>query len=138
VAAKATSPSASLPRERWELLAAWSSFRRATPRGPSQHLAGSYEGEVWVNEAAAAYPAGGLRQPLAPGAVLVETHHPRGSDDVVVRFVMTKRNPGFDAAGGDWEYAVVTAAGDVEQRGLLPVCVRCHAEAGPARVFGHR
>ena len=49
---------------------------------------------------------------------------------------MAKRPPGSDTAAGDWEYAVVTPTGDVETRGSLAPCVRCHAEAPSDRLFG--
>jgi hypothetical protein len=49
---------------------------------------------------------------------------------------MVKRQPGFDPAGGDWEYLVVAPTGEIEARGRLPGCARCHAEAPAAGVFG--
>jgi hypothetical protein len=54
----------------------------------------------------------------------------------VTYFAMIKRPPGYDPGGGDWEYLVVTPAGRVEQRGILPLCARCHADAPHDHLFG--
>jgi hypothetical protein len=134
----ATAPAAPppKPRERWEPFAKLANLRTALTRAPSQHFAGAHDGEVLANEVAADYPALGPRRTLPAGAMLVETLRVRGRDDVVGHLVMTKRPPGSDAAAGDWEYAIVTAAGEVEARGSLAACVRCHAEAPHDRLFG--
>jgi hypothetical protein len=49
---------------------------------------------------------------------------------------MVKRPPGYDPEGGDWEYLVLTPAGEATQRGRLPLCKRCHAEAPNDHLFG--
>lgn len=137
--AEAPKPAASAapkPRERWDALASLASLRRALPRAPSQHFAGAHDGEVLANEAAAAYPSLGPSRALGPGAMLVEVHRARGRDDVVAYLVMTKRPPGSDPATGDWEFAVVSPAGEIEARGALPTCARCHADAPHDRTFG--
>ncbi len=129
-------PAPPKPRERWEPFATLSTLRPAAPRAPSQHFAGAHDGEVVTNAAAAAYPTLGPRSDLPVGSMIVETHRSRGRDDIVAHLVMTKRSPGFDPRGGDWEYAVVTATGEIEDRGPLPTCARCHAEAPHDRLFG--
>jgi hypothetical protein len=113
-------------------------MHQATSRAPSEHLTGELDGEVLVSEAAKAYPALGPRRELAPGATLVERHLERGSEKITVYFAMVKRPAGYDPDGGDWEYLVVAADGQVEERGRLALCARCHAEAPHDRLFGGR
>lgn len=124
------------PRARWELAPQLSTFRRATPRGRSQHFTGELVGEVLANAVAAAYPALGSARKLEPGAVLVEAHRAEGSEDIIAYLAMVKRPPGFDPPGGDWEYLVVDRDGGIERRGPLPPCARCHAEAPFDHLFG--
>ena len=111
-------------------------MRVATARAPSEHLTGELDGEVLVSEEAKGYPALGPRVTLAPGATLMERHLGRGSEKIAVYFAMVKRPSGYDPDGGDWEYLVVAADGQVEERGRLPLCARCHAEAPHDHLFG--
>lgn len=83
-----------------------------------------------MNEAAAAYPALGPERRLGAGAVLVEELHRPGSPDIEAYFAMARR------PDGRWEYLIVTPAGEVDQRGRLALCERCHAEAPHDHVFG--
>lgn len=85
---------------------------------------------------AGVYPALGPESRLAPGATLVERLFAPGAAAPLTYFVMVKRAPGFDAAGGDWEYLVVSPGAEIEQRGTLPLCGRCHAEAPHDHLFG--
>lgn len=121
---------------RWELAGRLRTFRRATSRGRSQHMNGDMEAEVLASEEASVYPTLGPLRRLPGGAVLVEAHYAAGSAAPEVYFAMVKRAPGFDPAGGDWEYLIVEPSGDVAQRGRLPLCARCHAEAPHDRLFG--
>jgi hypothetical protein len=108
----------------------------ATRRARSEHLSGELEGEVLAGPAAGTYPVLGPTSALAPGATLVERlFDPHGAEPVAY-FVMVKRAPGYDPAGGDWEYLVLGASARVEERGKLPLCARCHAEAPHDRLFG--
>jgi len=132
----AVTSAAPTPPAPWELSAELSRMHPATSRAPSEHLTGELDGEVFVNEAAGAYPALGPRRELAPGATLVERHLERGSEKIAVYFAMVKRPAGYDPDGGDWEYLVVAADGQVEERGRLPLCARCHADAPHDHLFG--
>jgi hypothetical protein len=88
---------------------------------------------------AAGYPL--LRGPeskVPAGATLVERVFEAGASEPSAYFVMIKRPPGYDPAGGDWEYVVVTPGGLVEDRGKLGLCSRCHAEAPHDHLFGGR
>jgi hypothetical protein len=59
-----------------------------------------------------------------------------GGAQPATHFVMIKRAPGYDPPGGDWEFIVVSPDGHVEDRGPLPLCARCHAEAPRDHLFG--
>jgi hypothetical protein len=120
----------------WDLESQLSTLRPVTPRVASEHLGGAFDGEVLANEAAKPYPALGPKLALAPGATLVERHVARGVDATTVYFAMVKRSPGYDPERGDWEYLVVTADGRIEERGRLPLCGRCHADAPHDHLFG--
>lgn len=126
----------SKPRERWAPFGALASFRRTVVSGRSQHFAGAHDAEVLANGNAVMYPALGPSRTLPPGAVLIELDRPRGNDPVIAHLAMTKRAPGFDPTGGDWEYLVLDPTGNIEQRGILAACARCHAEAPHDHVFG--
>ncbi len=126
----ASVPAAPTTPHRWELADRLGSLRKTTPRARSQHVAGEHDAEVLTNDEAAAYPSVGPQRPLAAGAVLVEALYAAGSADVAMYFAMAKQ------PGGGWEYLVVRADGQVEQRGRLALCERCHAEAPDDHVFG--
>lgn len=121
--------------ERWDLGAQLAALRPVTKRARSGHLTGELEADVLAGSAGT-YPKLGPETRLAPGATLVERLFEPGATAPSAYFVMVKRPPGFDAAGGDWEYLVVAPSGQIEQRGALPLCARCHAEAPHDRLFG--
>jgi hypothetical protein len=98
-------------------------------------LGGDLEGEVLADEASG-YPLRGPTTTAPLGTTLVERLLAPGSSVPVTYLVMLKQNPGFDAPGGDWEYLVVHPDGIIEDRGKLPLCVRCHAEAPQDHLFG--
>lgn len=83
------------------------------------------------------YRALGPSSKAPEGAIAVEEHQELNGTQVRL-FTMEKRAPGFDPAGGDWEYAVLQPDGSVEARGALPFCARCHAEAPHDFLFGPR
>jgi hypothetical protein len=121
--------------ERWDLDAQLRALHPAVGRARSGHRTGEMEAEVLAGSAGT-YPKLGPGSVLPPGATLVERLYEAGAAVPVGYFVMVKRPPGFDPPGGDWEYLVVTPVGIVEQRGALPLCARCHAEAPHDRLFG--
>jgi len=120
----------------WERAPELASYTLATPRARSQHFGGDLEAEVRINPPAAAYPRLGPARPLPAGAVLVQAHYRPGTADPLILLAMVKHPPGYDPQAGDWEYLVVTPTGEAAQRGRLPLCRRCHAEAPYDHVFG--
>jgi hypothetical protein len=127
------------PREPWALSGDAQSFAAIDDRElPSGHNAPYWSGVVRVSPALEPlYAAMGPSALVPPGAVAVETH--RSTDgSVSPRYVMVKREAGFDVPGGDWEYLVVDAEGRIAARGALPLCARCHAEAPGDHLFGPR
>lgn len=121
--------------ERWDLEAQLKALRPVTKRARSGHLTGELEADVLAGSAGT-YPKMGPETRLASGATLVERLFEPGAPTPSAYFVMVKRAPGFDPAGNDWEYLVVAPNGQIEQRGALPLCARCHAEAPHDRLFG--
>jgi hypothetical protein len=116
-------------RKPWTGAAAMASLRQVGGRGPTEHLDGRVERTVVINEAALGYGAGGV----ADGAVIVQRHHPAGSDRVLSSFVMEK-----SAAG--WRFLVLDAelrvAADSQVPGMIAACARCHADAPRDGLFG--
>jgi hypothetical protein len=71
-------------------------------------------------------------RPLPVGAVVVkEKHDDRTASGPLQGYAaMTKREAGFDPAGGDWEYAFVALSPERKvTRGRMPECAGCHASA---------
>jgi hypothetical protein len=129
---------AQVPREdlAWDLAAELPGLRQVTPFAPSDHGTGDLEGCVLVNEAASASGSPGQVEPFGVGAVLVLEHRvPGASTASVMLLAMRKREPGYNPAGGDWEYGVADSGGTFSQRGPLFACGRCHAEATRSHVF---
>jgi hypothetical protein len=93
--------------------------------------------EVFVNDAgrdamlrpgAGAFPAGSI--------VVKEKHTAESGRTPALLTVMIKREPGYNAEVGDWEFAVLDGAGAVEARGKLATCAACHVRvAGSDYVF---
>lgn|GEM_PF-712457 len=117
---------------RWEYADRLNTFRKAAPRTRSQHLGGEHEAEVLVNDAAATYPTGPLRQ-LPVGSVIVEALYVPSRPEVAAYFAMVKQP---SATGGAWEFRIVSSLGMVERQDALTLCARCHAEAPHDHVFG--
>ncbi|MEO5725709.1 MAG: hypothetical protein ABI134_34880 [Byssovorax sp.] len=130
--AAATEP----PPPPWELGPELRRLHPASPRTPSEHFTGQLDGEILADDGAASYPALGPLRRIETGATLVERLLPRGSPEPAAYFAMVKRPAGYDPAGGDWEYLVLDSTGRIEQRGRLPLCARCHADAPHDHLFG--
>jgi hypothetical protein len=130
-------PKSPAPRrdERWDLAGQLQKLRPAAARARSEHLGGDQEGEVLAS-AGSGYPLHGPASVAPPGATLVDRLFPAGGTQPSTYLVMIKQPPGYDSVGGDWEYLVVTPDGHVEERGPLPLCARCHAEAPHDHLFG--
>ncbi|MEO7332192.1 MAG: hypothetical protein ABI193_26685, partial [Minicystis sp.] len=131
-----TAGAADPPAPPFALAALLPRLRRATDRQPSEHLDGTLDGEVLADEAASGYPKLGPSRPIGVGATLVEKHLLRGTDAASIYFIMVKRPPGYDPPGSDWEYLVAAPTGEIEQRGRLPLCGRCHTDAPHDHLFG--
>src|SRR5262249_21737523 len=121
--------------ERWDLATQLAALRPVVKRSQSSHLTGELDGEVLAGSAGT-YPVLGPESRLPQGATLVERLFPPEGATPGAYLVMVKRPAGYDPSGGDWEYLVVLPDGRIEQRGILPLCARCHAEAPQDRVFG--
>lgn len=126
--------------ETWEHASDLSTFKLVDDRIlPSRgHNPPFWSGTVRVNDAlAGAYFDLGPSSQISAGAVAVESHQ-GAQGGATPHFVMTKREPGFDPQGGDWEYLIVDTDGRVQSRGVLPLCARCHADAPHDHLFGPR
>lgn len=143
-AAEAPSPraatSAAATSEPWEHAAALPALLSIDDRVlPSRgHNPPYWSGHVKVNAALdAAYRALGPESRVAAGSIVIEEHKDSEGKPAPT-YAMVKRDAGFDVQGGDWEYLVLDAQGRVEQRGAIPLCARCHADAPVDHLFGPR
>ncbi|MCC6646691.1 MAG: hypothetical protein IT374_14100 [Polyangiaceae bacterium] len=130
-------PASSAPWEHAAALPALASIddRVLPSRG---HNPPFWSGHVKVNDALlATYRALGPESAVQVGAIAVEAHKDSEGRPGPT-YAMVKREAGFDTAGGDWEYLVLDGAGQVEQRGVIPLCARCHADAAVDHLFGPR
>jgi hypothetical protein len=101
------------------------------------HFAGRWTAEVAVNDTAlATYTHLAASSRFGVGSLLVKKHTTTSAPAPGPTFAMTKRDPGFFPQGGDWEYVVLDAAGQLEDRGKLALCARCHAEGNGDFAFG--
>jgi hypothetical protein len=121
--------------KRWERFAEVDNYQVIAPAAGSRgHHVGVLKGEVRANDIAAA-SSGENRGPMGKGAVWVELHRDRSTGGSSGLFAMEKREAGYNAEGGDWEYVVVDDSGRVQSRGELAACARCHADAPIDFVF---
>ena len=110
-------------------------------RFPSRgHFVDRWEAEILANPTGAPSYANAVEHASTGGAptggsVFVSRHYDARSGQPGPLFIMVRREPGPDAPAGDWEYLVTTPDGAIESRGPLPLCARCHAEAGPSHLF---
>lgn len=119
-------------RNAWPGLAALSRLPALDPepRPAPGHLDGRHRGVLHVSpEARGPYLAGASEEEFPEGSVVAEflIDSNTGSQDAV--FALRKGPRGFEFArfGGD---------GTLEAAGVLPLCVRCHAEAPSGLFFG--
>jgi hypothetical protein len=118
-------------------LGPWSDFPRLHDFVPvtdvphSAHILGEDAGHISRSPEALA----DLRASQPAGAVIAESLASDPDAPLESYFVMRKLAAGANPAGGDWEYLVVKPDGSMSAQGKLPLCQRCHAEAGPSFVF---
>ena len=115
---------------------AWLLCRHPTPEEAQEQEAatkahGPHAGHTIVvrvsPEAVASFRDG---KPLPTGAIVVKEKHfgTLGTGPVEEYALMIKRQPGYNPAGGDWEYAYVThSPGRKVDRGRIETCADCHS-----------
>lgn len=89
-----------------------------------------------ASEGAATYPTLGPSTRFPPRTALVERLYPAGSNEPQVFLAMERRPTPNPASGSEWEMFVIGPDGKSIERGDLPACQRCHAEAPQEGVFG--
>ncbi len=100
----------------------------------SAHPAGDYFGAIRVNREAEAYGSK-RRDPLPPGARVVEALSTEVAGTAQLHYVMEKQPAGYFPEGGDWAYLVIGKEGEIQAEGKLTLCARCHAEAPREHLF---
>jgi len=83
---------------------------------------------VYVNEAGRHAMLREERPRFPQGTMIVKEKHPsENSSSPELLTAMRKREPGYDPAGGDWEYMVLDgSAARVLEQGRLSRCQACH------------
>ena len=64
-----------------------------------------------------------------PVGTVVAKHTTTTDGTVDVTHAMVKRGNSFNTDSGDWEFFTFTAAGAIDERGMLTGCMGCHASA---------
>ncbi|MFO0552866.1 MAG: hypothetical protein U0271_31040 [Polyangiaceae bacterium] len=100
----------------------------------SAHPSGDFTGRIRVDEQAHAYGQK-ARAAMPVGALVVEELAPDADAAATLFYVMVKQPAGYYPEAGDWEFLVLGPAGDVQVRGKLPLCGRCHGEAPREALF---
>jgi hypothetical protein len=118
-------------RKRWSGADGLSSLHAIALRTPSEHLDGRFERTVLVNDLANAYERLAVTTIMPKGALVVQRHHLRGSDETSVYFVMEKTSD-----DDTWRFLVVDAQLRVAAHAALDACARCHVEAPHRGLFG--
>jgi len=104
-----------------------SSFQAVrTCRAVTAHGLG-YQRVLANTVAADAYTSG---NPLpAGGIVAAEQHSDLSCSSLTGFYLMTKEQPGYDTAAGDWHWQRIDANQRVLEDGRLQKCSSCHAQA---------
>lgn len=107
-----------------------STTRMAKARGPHFKPAVKF----FANPGAAEAIQAGAKSPLPVGATIVKEKYWNEKDAKPTAYAaMIKREPGFDAEHGDWEYLFVefpeSGKKPVVTRGAIKSCVQCHSLA---------
>lgn len=115
----------------WTELQTASGWEAAGPEFLSQgHAAGRYLATVRVSpEAMEAYRRLVTGFSVPTGAWVVKFHRDAKSEEPGPVYAMHKAQSG-------WEFLVVDPGGAIRERGALPLCQRCHAEAVADHLFG--
>jgi hypothetical protein len=87
--------------------------------------------KIFANPAATEAINAGPKTPLPVGATIVKEKYWNEKDPKPSAYTaMIKREPGFDAEHGDWEYLhVELGEKPVVTRGVIKSCVQCHSIA---------
>jgi hypothetical protein len=131
-------PSASAERLAAKTRARWDRFAEVSAWPPinerSWASAGHFGGRLAVRirvspEARAAYASLTPGRTLPPGSVVAAFHSELRDGRPGPVLVMIKG----EAA---WEYLALDAEGRIDERGALPLCIRCHSEGVADQLFG--
>ena len=122
----------------------WSKVNAVTVTGDETGVLGSaHEGsagfrEVYVNGTGGAVSSGSAALPYPAGAIIVkESYKNSGGSkgDLTSITIMVKRESGYDAENGNWEYIMLTPKMKVQGQGRLSGCISCHLAADNDFVF---
>ncbi|MBT3272384.1 MAG: hypothetical protein HN368_04455 [Spirochaetales bacterium] len=94
--------------------------------------------EVYVNSTGAAVSTGGAALPYPKGTVILKEafKNSDGSKGALTAVtVMVKRENGYDAGNGDWEYIMLNSKMKVKGQGKIGACISCHLAADNDQVF---
>jgi hypothetical protein len=97
--------------------------------------------EVYVNKTGEDVAMGRKPYPFPAGTIIVkESYKPKGGGKgkLASVTVMVKREPGYDASNGDWEYINTSAELKVKGQGKISSCIVCHAAAENDFIFTER
>ena len=124
-------------RKRWTRADEIAALTVLNRRTPSEHLDGILDRTVAINALARDYATLTRTTAMPEGALIVQRHHPRGSDQTSVYFVMERRAPGTDKTTRDWRFLVLDAELRVAAEKNLALCARCHVDAPNNGLFGY-
>ena len=116
----------------------WTKINTQTITGDTTSALGSaHEGtkgfrEVYVNGAGEAVALGKAPYPFPEGTIMVkEAYKDSGGNkgSLANLTIMVKREGGYDADNGDWEYLMTSPGMAVGMQGKVGMCIGCHVAA---------
>ena len=94
--------------------------------------------EVYVNSVGAKVSSGDAALPYPAGTIIAKESYKNsgGSKGALTSLtVMVKRENGYDAGNGDWEYIMLNSKMKVQGQGKLSACISCHLATDNDMVF---
>jgi hypothetical protein len=119
-------------RARWERFAEVAGWPPINERSYASagHFGGRFAVRIRVSpDARAAYESLTPGRALPPGSVVAAFHSELRDGRPGPVLAMIKRE-------GGWEYLALDSEGRIDERGALPLCIRCHSEAVADQLFG--
>lgn len=117
---------ATIAAQLWDDVQGYSAWSQRDGWTTTPVLSGSHMGSfvvAYYNDVATAWD---LQGTAPAGTIAVKEQYMTADDAAPSSLVVMKKIPGYDAAHGDWFWAMYGADGSVAQSGKVDMCIMCH------------